>query len=49
MDNGPRRWVPDEEASRCFLCSCSFDVTTRRHHCRCCGRVACAACTPNKA
>ncbi|CBN74029.1 conserved unknown protein [Ectocarpus siliculosus] len=49
MDDGPKRWVPDEEASRCFLCSCSFDVTTRRHHCRCCGRVACAACTPNKA
>ncbi|CAM9834284.1 unnamed protein product [Hapterophycus canaliculatus] len=34
MENGPRRWVPDEEASSCFLCLRSFDVTTRRHHCR---------------
>ncbi|CAN0065421.1 unnamed protein product, partial [Scytosiphon promiscuus] len=49
MENGPKRWVPDEEAIACFLCSRSFDVTTRRHHCRCCGRVACAACTPGKA
>eukprot|EP00904_Undaria_pinnatifida_P008866 jgi/Undpi1/5109/HiC_scaffold_19.g08461.m1 len=49
MESGPRRWVPDEEVTRCFLCSRGFDVTTRKHHCRYCGRVACAACTPSKA
>ncbi|CAM9524880.1 unnamed protein product [Sphacelaria rigidula] len=34
MDQGPRRWVPDNEVSRCFLCSKGFDLTTRKHHCR---------------
>lgn len=48
MEQGPRRWVPDNEVSRCFLCATGFDLTTRKHHCRLCGRVACAACTPFK-
>ena len=41
------RWVPDAEAPSCMICTRSFSVTTRRHHCRCCGWVVCDACSPN--
>ncbi|XP_059292267.1 uncharacterized protein LOC132045717 isoform X2 [Lycium ferocissimum] len=33
---------PFQEASRCDICSCSFNTFRRRHHCRCCGRTLCA-------
>ena len=33
----------------CQLCTESFSVTFRRHHCRCCGKVVCSACSQNKA
>ena len=43
----PPRWIPDEEASRCFATTCQqeFDWYNRRHHCRHCGRVFCHNCT----
>lgn len=39
------RWVMDEEAERCYGCAVPFDVLTRRHHCRRCRNIFCAACT----
>lgn len=33
----------------CQLCTSEFSVTFRRHHCRCCGKVVCSACSGNKA
>ncbi len=33
----------------CQLCTSEFSVTFRRHHCRCCGKVVCSACSANKA
>jgi FYVE, RhoGEF and PH domain containing 5/6 len=33
----------------CQLCTSEFTITFRRHHCRCCGKVVCGACSANKA
>jgi hypothetical protein len=41
----PSAWVPDEQRAACTLCSAMFTLFTRRHHCRQCGEVFCAACT----
>ena len=46
----PRRlWQPDNEAEECSLLACgkTFGYWTRerKHHCRQCGRVVCAACS----
>ena len=42
-------WVPDAEAPACHGCRLPFHaVVRRRHHCRCCGRVFCNACTPRR-
>ncbi|PHU14000.1 hypothetical protein BC332_15205 [Capsicum chinense] len=37
-----------QEASRCDICSCSFNTFRRRHHCRCCGRTLCAEHSTNQ-
>ena len=37
-------WIPDEEAPVCMRCDTRFTVIKRRHHCRACGKVLCAAC-----
>jgi len=50
---GPRqvprsRWQPDSEAEECSLLACDQkfgNYSNRRHHCRQCGRVVCAACS----
>ena len=42
------RWQPDHEASRCPVCQTDFGFWNRRHHCRKCGRVVCAACSPHR-
>lgn len=42
-------WIPDARVTMCQLCTESFSVTFRRHHCRCCGKVVCSACSQNKA
>ncbi|KAM0792406.1 hypothetical protein ACM66B_005085 [Microbotryomycetes sp. NB124-2] len=34
-------WQEDSEVTRCPICSASFGLKTRRHHCRLCGRVVC--------
>ncbi|XP_064194181.1 zinc finger FYVE domain-containing protein 9 isoform X1 [Anguilla rostrata] len=37
-------WVPDSQAPVCMKCEAKFTFTKRRHHCRACGKVFCAAC-----
>lgn len=42
------RWVEDWEAERCQYCNVRFTFFTRRHHCRWCGKVVCAVCSPKE-
>lgn len=39
------RWEPDEATNECRRCSKRFGLLTRKHHCRRCGLVVCAACS----
>lgn len=41
----PATWIPDKRAKRCFGCNTSFTAFRRKHHCRSCGRIFCAACS----
>ncbi|KAK2743895.1 hypothetical protein FQN57_004518 [Myotisia sp. PD_48] len=47
-DYGLPRWQPDAEVSECPICSVLFTFWCRKHHCRKCGRVVCAACSPHR-
>uniref|UniRef100_A0A0N4USG7 Pleckstrin homology domain-containing family F member 2 n=1 Tax=Enterobius vermicularis TaxID=51028 RepID=A0A0N4USG7_ENTVE len=39
-------WTPDNDAPICMACQkTQFSVLQRRHHCRACGNVVCAACS----
>ena len=38
------RWVTDEEAAGCMVCTAEFSFFVRRHHCRYCGSVVCGDC-----
>lgn len=38
-------WQPDSASSSCFICEDPYTFFNRRHHCRKCGRVVCAACS----
>jgi hypothetical protein len=40
--------VDRAESSSCSGCSRAFTLTTRRHHCRACGKSFCDACSPYK-
>jgi hypothetical protein len=42
-------WVSDDERVLCSVCSLAFSFFNRRHHCRACGEVVCASCSPDKA
>jgi len=44
----PPIWLPDEASPHCQICKTSFTQRNRRHHCRNCGRLVCAKCSPNK-
>ncbi|KAM6116155.1 lateral signaling target protein 2 homolog [Pterocles gutturalis] len=49
---GARRlpeWVPDSTCSQCSACGSSFTLLRRRHHCRSCGKIFCARCSPHAA
>ncbi|RAR02591.1 FYVE-domain-containing protein [Stemphylium lycopersici] len=41
-------WQPDSEVSQCPVCRKPFTFLLRRHHCRKCGRVVCASCSPHR-
>ena len=41
-------WQPDEEISNCPICGNAFTFWYRKHHCRKCGRVVCANCSPHR-
>lgn len=38
-------WVMDSLACECEICSVIFSLFCRKHHCRCCGKIFCYACT----
>lgn len=42
------RWQPDEEVDECPICEVPFSFWYRKHHCRKCGRVVCASCSPHR-
>jgi hypothetical protein len=41
-------WQPDADASSCPVCGTDFTFWYRKHHCRKCGRVVCATCSPHR-
>ncbi len=46
MDHGA--WANDNSRTNCSICNSNFTFIKRRHHCRCCGRLVCGKCSPNK-
>ncbi|KAL9127538.1 MAG: hypothetical protein Q9217_003606 [Psora testacea] len=42
------KWQPDEEITKCPICGTTFTFWYRKHHCRKCGRVVCANCSPHR-
>ncbi|KAK0729056.1 FYVE zinc finger-domain-containing protein [Apiosordaria backusii] len=42
------RWQPDAEVTYCPICHTQFSIFVRKHHCRKCGRVVCASCSPHR-
>ena len=41
-------WQADAEVSECPICGHRFNFWYRKHHCRKCGRVVCASCSPHR-
>lgn len=37
-------WQSDNSTSYCLICRGEFGLITRRHHCRCCGKIQCSNC-----
>ena len=38
-------WMPDDKVTFCIGCERKFTFWYRKHHCRVCGRIFCAACS----
>jgi hypothetical protein len=45
---GLPQWQADADASHCPVCENEFTFWYRKHHCRKCGRVVCATCSPHR-
>eukprot|EP01039_Chlorochromonas_danica_P007393 gene7393-8178_t len=41
-------WKPDANSNQCEVCSESFTLLFRRHHCRNCGILVCVNCSSNR-
>eukprot|EP00903_Cladosiphon_okamuranus_P011122 g10498.t1 len=41
-------WIPNSARNSCLHCERSFTILLRRHHCRMCGEVVCAHCSPHR-
>lgn len=39
---------PWADAKQCLECQSEFGITNRKHHCRHCGRILCAKCSPRE-
>ena len=48
MSFGLPRWQPDSQVTKCPICGIPFSFWFRKHHCRKCGRVVCASCSPHR-
>ena len=44
----PPPWIDDNAVDDCEACRVEFDMFNRRHHCRVCGHIFCAACSSNR-
>ena len=42
------KWQSDNEVTKCPICNTAFGFWYRKHHCRKCGRVVCAHCSPHR-
>ena len=47
-DQAVPSWQPDSDVSKCPICGIQFTWYYRKHHCRKCGRVVCANCSPHR-
>ena len=45
---GPPAWVKDSDAPECGICREGFMMGFGKHHCRCCGGVACTGCSRDR-
>ena len=43
------KWEKDSASASCRSCGADFGLTTRRHHCRYCGRLFCVKCANQQA
>ena len=41
-------WIDSNTVKNCQKCARQFTMTTRKHHCRECGKVFCAKCSCHK-
>jgi len=41
------KWMEDDSVQKCVQCKSKFNLLTRKHHCRSCGKIYCADCTNN--
>lgn len=44
----PPKWIPNSASDSCYDCATLFTLTTRRHHCRRCGKLVCGTCSKYK-